>query len=409
MHTDLSKGQLRARPIACLAVSVAAMTLLAGSLSAQSSGTLTGQVVNASTSEPVRGVEVRLDGGRRLAVTDSGGSYRIRAVPAGAHTVEVIWPGFRSARRTDIMVRADEVTRVDIRLAPVAVQLSELRAVGVQDPVLDPFATASTQRIDEQDFRRLPVSSLEDALSLQAGVVGESYRGGRIGQQALLLDGFGLKNQLDASTGAVGIRIPPDIITEASLITNGFSARYGQALSGLVNVVTRDGGERWRGRVAYETDRPLSGAADLGLDRVVLQGDGPLVGRATAVGIIDLTGRLDADPVNAPRPDNPLDPRSDRPAPLPHNSSETWTVGGKVTVPVGQRVIGRVFGIGTRDQRYLYDQQYKYDPDFGPGSRTDGKLITGHVQLLPGQGTGDANPRGPPDRLVRPRVRARHR
>ena len=48
---------------------------------------------------------------------------------------------------------------------------------------------------------------------------------------------------------------------------------------------------------------------------------------------------------NAPRPDNPLDPRSLRPSPLPHNSGETWTVGGKVTVPFGQRFIGRLFGI----------------------------------------------------------------
>ena len=178
-------------------------------------------------------------------------------------------------------------------------------AVGVQDPVLDPLATASTQRIGEQDLRRLPVSTLEDALSLQAGVVGESYRGGRVGQQAFLLDGFGVKNQLDASTGSMGIRIPPDLITEASLITNGFSARYGQALSGLINVATRDGGERWRGRVAYETDRPMSGGADLGLDRAA-PGDGPI-----AVGVTPshhrLTVRIDADPANAPDPTS-LDP-----------------------------------------------------------------------------------------------------
>jgi len=358
------------------------------SASAQSVGTLFGRVSDAATAGSLTGLEVRLDGGRRTAITDSSGQYRLRAIPAGVHSLEVIWPGYRPARRSDIVVRSDEVTRVDIILAPIAVQLTELRAVGVQDPVLDPLATASTQRIDEQDLRRLPVSTLEDAIALQAGVVGDSYRGGRVGQQSFLLDGFGLKNQLDASTGGTGIRIPPDLITEAALITNGFSARYGQALSGLINVVTRDGGERWRGRVAYETDRPLSGSADLGLDRVVLQGDGPLFGKVTGVGIIDLTGRLDADPVNAPRPDSPLDPRSTRPAPLPHNSGEVWTVGGKLTVPMGDRFIGRLFGIATTDQRFLYDQQYKYDPTFAPGSRTDGKLFTAHVQMLPGRGAG---------------------
>ena len=47
-------------------------------------------------------------------------------------------------------------------------------------------------------------------------------------------------------TAGSASRIPPDLLGEASLVTNGFSARYGQALSGLVNVVTRDPGERGR-------------------------------------------------------------------------------------------------------------------------------------------------------------------
>lgn len=354
---------------------------------AQSVGGIVGNVTDAATGRPLRGSEIRIDDGRRTTTSDTAGSYRLRGVTVGLHQIEARIPGYRSATRAGIAVRPDEFTRVDIRLAPIAVQLTELRAVGVQDPVLDPLATSTAQRITEADLRRLPVSSLEDALALQAGVVGESYRGGRVGQQAFLLDGFGVKNQLDASTGGPGIRIPPDLITEAALITNGFSARYGQALSGIINVVTRDGGDHWQGRTAYETDRPLGGAGDLGLDRLVLQVDGPLVGKVTAVGILDISGKLDADPANAPAPTDPRDPRTTTPAPLPHNSSETYTVGGKLTFPMGQRVVSRLFALGTTEQRYLYDQQYKYDPDFAPGRRVDGLLLTGHMQLLPGTNT----------------------
>src|SRR5437762_12389567 len=39
------------------------------------------------------------------------------------------------------------------------------------------------------------------AVALSAGAVGESYRGGRLGEQAFVLDGLGVKNQVDASTG----------------------------------------------------------------------------------------------------------------------------------------------------------------------------------------------------------------
>src|SRR5258706_11899 len=138
--------------------------------------------------------------------------------------------------------------------------------------------------------------------------VGTSYRGGRLGQESFIIDGLQVKNQLDASTGGLGLRVPVDMLTEGALTTNGFSARYGQALSGLVNVVTREGGERWSGRAAYETDRPAPDGADYGLDRFVLAGDGPLpggLGLAAAAGVL---GRLDADPVDAPGPVGPHDP-----------------------------------------------------------------------------------------------------
>lgn len=359
--------------------------LVAPSVAAQSTGGIVGQVRDASTEAALAGVEVRIDGGRFRATTDTGGAFSFRGIPSGPRVIEVTWPGYRAARRTDIQVRPGEIVRVDIRLAPTAIEIADLVSVGVMDPVLDPLATQTAQRISSEDLRRLPVSSLEDAISLQAGVVGESFRGGRAGQQAFLLDGFGIKNSLDASTGGTGLRIPPDLITEAQLITNGFSARYGQAISGLVSVTTRDGGDTWRGRLAYETDRPMSGTADLGLDRLVAQVDGPLGGGITAVGILDLAGRVDFEPVNAPAPSDPRDPRSTTPAPLPHNSGETWTAGGKLTIPLSERLTGRIFGLATTEQRYLYDPQYKYEPDFGPGRRTDGLLFTTHLQLLPGR------------------------
>jgi hypothetical protein len=367
----------------CLVAILVAITGTAR-LGAQDPGGLVGSVVDAATERPIRGADVRLDHGRFHASTDSTGEYHLRGIPPGSHVLDVLIPGYQAAHREEVPVRAGEITRVDVRLAPVAVQLTALTAVGVQDPVTDPLATATEQHISAEELRRLPITTLDDALAMQAGVVGQSYRGGRPGDQAFVLDGFGIKNQFDASTNSSGLQIPPDLLTEASLVTNGFSARYGQAISGLINVSTRDGGDAWHGRTAYETDRPLTGGADLGIDRLVLEADGPLTRKITAVGVIDLAGQIDGDPTSAPRPDNPLDPRSTTPSPLPHNSSETWTAGGKITIPMSTRLTARLFGLGTTQQQYLYDPRYKYDPDFAPASRTDGALFTSDLQILPG-------------------------
>src|SRR5256885_5172282 len=230
--------------------------------------------------------------------------------------------GYQGAERDSVLVQAGAAVTIDFALQPQAVAVPPVTVQARPDVVLDPLATATTQRISGAELRRLPVSSVDEGIALSAGTVGESYRGGRLGEQAFILDGLGIKNQLDASTGSLGLRLPPDILEEASLVTNGFSARYGQALSGLINVVTRDGGDRWRGRAAYETDRAVPDGWDYGLDRLVAVAAGPPGPGIRGLGAVDGAGRLDADPVSAPAPSDARDPRSARPWLLPHNSGE---------------------------------------------------------------------------------------
>jgi hypothetical protein len=102
---------------------------------------------------------------------------------------------------------------------------------------------------------------------------------------------------------------------------------------------------------------------------------------------VDVSGRLDADPVNAPAPTDPRDPRIDNAAMLPHNSGEVWSGLGKLTIPITERVTLRALGLHSEEQRLLYDPAYKYDLDFAPGQRVNGNLFTGHVQYASGPTT----------------------
>jgi outer membrane receptor protein involved in Fe transport len=324
-------------------------------------------------------VEVLVDN-RVGAVTDTSGRYRARAVRTGWHRVAARLIGYRGVVLDSVFVPAGSAVTVDFDLEANPRELEPLVVTAPYDAVLDPLATRTEQKISAEDLRDLPISSLEEALALSAGSVGTSYRGGRIGQESFILDGFGVKNQLDAASGGLGLQIPPDLLSEASLVTNGFSARFGQALSGLVNVVTREPGETWEGRVAYEGDRPFGGGLDRGLDRVALRAGGPLSGGIGLVAALDLSGRMDADPVSAPAPGDPRDPRSAVPYPLPHNSGEQWTGAAKIVVPITDRATFRGLGLHTEDQRLLYDPAYKYDPEYAPAQRLRGDLVSGHAQ-----------------------------
>jgi hypothetical protein len=354
---------------------------------AQTGGVIVGHVRDPD-SVAIEGAQVVVVSAQRTAHTDSTGAYRIRDVRSGWHRVEARSIGYQVVYRDSVRVEAGQVTAVDFALARASVELAPMHITAPVDVVLDPLAVATIQRINADDLRHLPVTTLEEAVALSAGAVGESYRGGRVGQTAFIIDGLGIKNQLDASTGGLGLRIPPDVLTEAALVTNGFSARYGQAIAGLINVVTKDGGDRWAGRLAYENDRPFPDAWDLGLDRVVLEGDGPLLGRIRFLGAVDASARLDADPVNAPAPTDPLDPRLARPNLLPHNSGEQVDAAAKLMIPLGTHHTVRLFGLYSAEQRLLFDAAYKYDPELAPARRVTGNLVSGHWQYASGSRAG---------------------
>ena len=346
---------------------------------AQAEGTLAGRVLDARSGSGLPQAEVLVDD-RLRAVTDTAGVYRARGIRSGWHRISARIIGYRSVVQDSVFVRAGGAVMLDFSLETNPLELAPLVVTAPVDPVLDPLATGTEQKISAEDLRELPVSSLEEALALSAGSVGQSYRGGRLGEESFILDGLGVKNQLDAANGGLGLRIPPDALSEASLVTNGFSARYGQALSALVNVVTKDPGNSWEGRIGYETDRPFGGSWDLGLDRFVAQADGPVIGRVGVMAAIDVAGRLDADPVNAPAPTDPRDPRTAASAMLPHNSGEQWTGLGKITLPLTDELTFRILGIHSEDQNLLYDQAYKYDLALAPAQRLGGNLLSGHVQ-----------------------------
>ncbi len=243
-------------------------------LAAQAEGAVAGEARRAESGAGLPGVQVLVDD-RVGAVSDTAGRYRVRAVRSGWHRVAARLIGYRGVVLDSVFVPAGATVTVDFDLDANPTELEPLVVTAPYDAVLDPLATSTEQKISAEDLRDLPISTLEEALALSAGSVGTSYRGGRIGQESFILDGLGVKNQLDAASGGLGLQIPPDLLSEASLVTNGFSARFGQALSGLVNVVTREPGEAWEGRVAYEGDRPFGGGLDRGLDRLALRAGAP--------------------------------------------------------------------------------------------------------------------------------------
>ncbi|MCK7521891.1 MAG: TonB-dependent receptor plug domain-containing protein [Ignavibacteriales bacterium] len=104
--------------------------------------------------------------------------------------------------------------------------------------------------------RRRPCRMYSAVVAMQPGVVMADneihIRGGRTHENAYLLDGISVQDPMAGS--GFGLQLSPASIQEVEVITGGYNAEYGQATSGIVNITTREGSDRYNGAVGYRTD-----------------------------------------------------------------------------------------------------------------------------------------------------------
>ena len=107
--------------------------------------------------------------------------------------------------------------------------------------------------VSSEDIENLPVTDVGDIIELQAGIVrdpngGFHVRGGRSSEVSFWVDGVATTDSYDGSSG---LEIENAGIQEVQVISGTFNAEYGQAMSGIVNVVTKDGGQNYDGNLDF--------------------------------------------------------------------------------------------------------------------------------------------------------------
>ncbi|MFQ5627627.1 MAG: TonB-dependent receptor plug domain-containing protein [bacterium] len=114
--------------------------------------------------------------------------------------------------------------------------------------------TSSKQVVGSEIIDDLPVSTLDEVIESVPGVVSHQgklhLRGGRAGEELLLIDGASIRDGLFNETIAP---VNPNAIAELQVITGTFNADYGNALSGVFNTVLKEGDDKWAGSLTYRT------------------------------------------------------------------------------------------------------------------------------------------------------------
>jgi outer membrane receptor protein involved in Fe transport len=215
------------------------------------SGKLSGEVVDASTNEPLVGATVIVEGTSMGAATDLNGRFVILDVAPGTYALKASAVGYRSEEIKNLQVSIDLTTTAHFKLTESAVTTKSVIVVATR-PMVQKDMTATTAIVNSRQIETLPVTSFQDVLNLQAGVVAGHFRGGRSGEVTYMIDGIPVTDPYD---GGTVINVNKNAIQQMQLVTGAFNAQYGQAMSGIVNIVTKTGGNHLRGNfTAYSGD-----------------------------------------------------------------------------------------------------------------------------------------------------------
>lgn len=277
MKISLGRLFLSILPVILLvgAFSVSAQDLddvtIAGRIADSNGLAVVGATVTAT--ETQSGVE-------RTVTTNEEGRYRIIELKPGLYKVTASASGFGTKEKIDLQTISGQNVQLDFALAPADVQAQQTVTVTEEDaPVVDTTRTVVGGTVTQREIEELPNNTrnpldlvltlggvTEEPLSTrdlasdrgrrgistpgttpeEAGTFGLS--GGAAYSNNFTVDG--LDNNDDRSAS---FRFQPSIdsVAEVQVITNQFSAEYGRASGGRINIRTRAGGNRFRGRAYY--------------------------------------------------------------------------------------------------------------------------------------------------------------
>jgi hypothetical protein len=375
---------------------------------AQTTGSIIGRVLDADSITPLAGVDVRIERLPHRTTTAPDGRFVIGSVPAGERDLRIEQIGYKPIVLTRVQVRPGRATQVNITLEKSPVEVAGIEVRAERQRLVEPEVSTTHETVVGRELRELPVDRIEDVLELTTGVSGGHFRGGRIGQEIYLIDGIELKNQLEASRQGFGLELSPSSLEEVDVITGGFGAEYGSALSGVVSYTTRRGNpERWETRAAVTTDHWAPSSLFRGFTGLSASVGGPLgfLGNgATLFGDLLVQGLLDAD--NRARGLTCLTPDEssadlgaaisalqnnpgtrDLYCPysgdlIPHQRGDKYIVFGRFDKPLSSEWNLNASVLRNRTQRELYTSEFKYNPTYQLGQRFVGTLANFNAEWL---------------------------
>jgi outer membrane receptor protein involved in Fe transport len=233
-----------------LTLVLVASGLAAGHAIAQTTGDIEG-IVSDSSGAPLPGATVTLSSpslqGSRTSVSDGAGRFRFPALSPGTYLVTASLAGFAKVERSGQQVMLGGTTKVPIAMS---VSLKEEVVVMGEAPVIDTAHGGLGASTSVETIRKLPLARNFVSIAQTLPGTGTSVGGGTsvYGATGLenqyIIDGV---NTTGVKIGDQGKFLNQEFVQEVEVKTGGYEAEYSRALGGVINVVTKSGGNEFHG------------------------------------------------------------------------------------------------------------------------------------------------------------------
>ncbi|HTO90555.1 MAG TPA: TonB-dependent receptor [Candidatus Sulfotelmatobacter sp.] len=216
---------------------------------AQERGSISGKVYDKKTGHALPFATVTVMGAQKGGLTDSEGQYVVNGVPPGTYEVKVQFLGYAPISKPGVVVAPGKPTSLDFQLEEIVVRQEKVVEVTAERRLVEVRQGATVRSVNSAEIRNLPVATVGEVLQQQAGISTDAdqihVRGGRSDETIFMVNGVANR---DLVTGApTAGTINARSVQEVNVATGAYDVRYGNALSGVVEIRLKDGTDKFQG------------------------------------------------------------------------------------------------------------------------------------------------------------------
>ena len=231
--------------LACVAILTVAFVSAAR---AADVGSVTGHVTDRKTGHAIPFASVSIPLAKQGGLTDSEGRFTVTGVAPGTYEVKVQYLGYKPGLQAGVVVVAGKATATNFQIDDVIVREEKVVEVNAERRLVEVKQGATVRSVTANDIRNLAVTTVGDVLQQQAGVSTDAeqihIRGGRADETVFVVNGVANRDLVTGQSTAGQLNARS--VAEVNVATGAYDVRYGNALSGVVDIKLKEGTEKFQ-------------------------------------------------------------------------------------------------------------------------------------------------------------------